>query len=262
MRPLPVGGVLSHSLRSTLDNLSFAFHVSWPWMLAVLPFNVAANAYIFMNQPADPQEVRADILLAQIGLALIMSVAFSSIAVSWHRYVLLDEVPQGLARFRLDGTVWRYLGNTLLIGLMLSAAVIPFALAAAILFAGLGTAASLLLVPAGIAGFLYLLVFSYRLGTKLPSIALGRQDYRFPRALDDTQGNFWNFVGLAFGVLLVLIVASMLIGGLTYVLFSTQSEAALYVAIVVHLAVNWIGTIWTVTLLTSLYGYFAEGRNF
>jgi len=39
--------------------------------------------------------------------------------VNWHRYILLDEVPHGMERLRLDATVWRYVGNILLIALIL-----------------------------------------------------------------------------------------------------------------------------------------------
>ena len=34
------------------------------------------------------------------------------------------------------------------------------------------------------------------------------------------------------------------------------------VLIALQLVVNWIIAIWGVTMLTSLYGYFAENRNF
>jgi hypothetical protein len=45
MRKLPVFAALGHAFKSTTDNIGFAFHISWPWMLLLLPLNVAVNLY-------------------------------------------------------------------------------------------------------------------------------------------------------------------------------------------------------------------------
>ena len=46
MRKLPVFKALGHAIRSTTENMGFAFHISWPWMLLLLPFNAAVNLYL------------------------------------------------------------------------------------------------------------------------------------------------------------------------------------------------------------------------
>ena len=121
MRKLPVFKALGHAFRSTTDNIGFAFHISWPWMLMLLPFNVAINLYLAFNGMQDPQNLTAQSLLLVIPLAIASIVAYCSIAVNWHRYVLLDEVAEGWQRLRIDSLIWRYIGNAILIGLILIA---------------------------------------------------------------------------------------------------------------------------------------------
>jgi len=262
MRELPITGVIGHSINSTVNNIGFAWHVSWPWMLAILPFNIVGNIYATLNHPARPQDMDPKVAVVSFGLAILTLVAFASIAVNWHRYILLDEVPVGAERLRLDGLVWRYIGNTILIGLILAAAAIPVMLVIVLLAFLLGEVAAIVFVPAVIAMFFAFISYSYRLGIKLPGVALGREDYRFRDALEDSAGNFWRFVGLGVLVFLIMLVVGAIIGTPIYFIGATENKGLLAVLIAVQLVVNWIGTIWTVTMLTSLYGYFAEKRNF
>ena len=55
MRKLPVIAALGNAFRSTTDNIGFAFHISWPWMLLLLPLNVAVNLYLVINGLEDPK---------------------------------------------------------------------------------------------------------------------------------------------------------------------------------------------------------------
>jgi hypothetical protein len=52
MRKLPVFGVLSHALRSVINNIRFAWHVSWPWLAFLVPLGLAAD---FLLPRMDPQ---------------------------------------------------------------------------------------------------------------------------------------------------------------------------------------------------------------
>lgn len=266
MRILPIFGLLGHSFKSTLSNLGFAFHISWPWMLAILPFNIAGNIYGVLNQPAAPGEVVASVLIVSLAIGLLTMVAFASIAVSWHRYILLDEVPHGWDRLRLDATVWRYFGNTILMILILFAGGLAIGIPVGIVIAILSYFAKqyvlILAIPAYLAMGLAAISYSYRFGIKLPGIALNRQDYTFRNALSDSAGNFWRFAGLGILVGLVLLALALVVGVPTYFITLSQNQGLLYVLIAVQLAVNWVATIWTVTMLTSQYGYFVEKRNF
>ena len=37
------------AIKSTADNIAFAFHISWPWILMLLPLSVATNVYVVLN---------------------------------------------------------------------------------------------------------------------------------------------------------------------------------------------------------------------
>jgi hypothetical protein len=265
MRQLPVTGALGHAFKSTLNNAAFAIHISWPWMAILLPLNVAANLYLILNGWADPEKADPRMLTVMLPLLALSLVAYASIAVNWHRYVLLDEVPQGWARLRLDGLMWRYIGNGLLIGVILAAgaivAAIVVTLASYVLGSVVGDVLALIVVPALIAVYAYVLVAAYRLSVKLPAVALGRTDFGLGQAWAATDGNFWQLLGL-----IVMFIACVFVAGLGVFLFSLLFGAlgtfGLALALGIQVLVNWVATILGVTLLTSLYGFFVEGRNF
>jgi hypothetical protein len=128
--------------------------------------------------------------------------------------------------------------------------------------ATMGNAGLTVLLPGMIALVAVFIPIGYRLSVKLPAVALGRRDYGLPNAWTDTKGNFWRFLGLGllyFIVALIVAVAAGLLGlGLGYI----GGGIGLSISIAVQLAVNWVLTILGVTMLTSLYGFFVEGRQF
>ncbi len=269
MRLLPVTAALSHSIDSTFRNIKFAFHASWPWMLVLLPINIAGNIYLVNlglgefnpTKPADPR-----FLVVTMLMALASMVAFASIAVNWHRYILVNEVPHGAERLRQDAMVARYLGNTLMIAFLSMAIGMGATLPAGILFyiinsASTGLAIALVAVAA-IVGFLLMIGLSVRWSMKLVAVALERRDLGIADAWRASTGNHWRIVGLYILVFLVLILVGTVFGGVAYVLGRSESIAALSTLITVQMAVNWVSTIWNITLLTSLYGFFIEGRDF
>jgi uncharacterized membrane protein len=106
-----------------------------------------------------------------------------------------------------------------------------------------------------------MLVAAYRLSVKLPAVALGRTDFGLGEAWAATDGNFWQLLGL-----ILMFIACVVIAGLGVFLFSMLFGAlgtfGLALAVGIQVLVNWVATILGVTLLTSLYGFFVEGRNF
>ncbi len=262
MRALPVTDAFNHALKSTFRNLGFAFYASWPWMLAILPFNIVGNVYVILNRAENPQKFVPGILIVSLLIGLLTIVAFASIAVNWHRYVLLDQVPLGWQRLRLDGIVWRYIGNIFLIVLIFAVGEIAFGLIAALSVLILRTAALVILVPLVIGLIFAFLSYGYRLGCKLPGIAVGRDNISFGEVLDSTQGNFWRFVGLGLLNFVVLIGLGVVVFLMTFVASRSSGEALLSIVVAVQFFVNWVASIFGVTMLTSLYGYFIEGREF
>jgi hypothetical protein len=187
--------------------------------------------------------------------------AFASIAVSWHRYILLDEMPQGLARLRADNTVWRYFGNTILIVLILFAALVPPMTVAGLMLSLMGNAGVIFALPIYVAGF----VWHFRLLPHERQASGGR---------GGTAG-FWpegcthcdarqhaRLLGLAALFFLAVMGMALILGVIAWLLEKTGVDFALFLSLAIQIVFNWIVTIMGVTLLTSLYGFFAEQREF
>jgi hypothetical protein len=200
MRKLPVLEALTHAVKSTWHNLPFALHASWPWLLMLIPLNLYFHQSMESFDPTtvDPvqQAEMAKAMLTFYAVSAVSMVIYSSIGVTWHRYILQDEVPQGAARLRLDATVWRYVGNTLLIGLMVVFGTLPLALIAMILLNIIGAPLPLLIpIYIGLA-LLVALPMTYRFSLKLPAIAVGNKHFRLGDGWNLTRGNMPNLIAM------------------------------------------------------------------
>ncbi len=271
MRQLPVISAFTFAVRSVLDHAGVAFRISWAWFAIIGLANVVVTLWQFrylgdivLDEPRGFERLPAGIQFASFLVGILSLVGFASIAVAWHRFVLLDEVPQASAYLRLDGTVWRYVGNTILITLILIAAAIVIALVAGLLAAAAGNAAF-----SGKRGIilalmvLFLVVYAgiawARLSIKLPSVAIERTDFSFRDAWTASQGNSLRLFGLYllfFGCILVTIIVSLVLFGL----FAFLGPIGIALAVALQVVVQWVATIVGVGLITTLYGFFAEGR--
>jgi hypothetical protein len=266
MRKLPVFGILSHALRSVINNIRFAWHVSWPWLALLLPLGIAADFLLPHIDPeaTDPATIarNGQTALGYFALGALSMLVFSSIAVSWHRYILMDEIPQGMARLRLDKVVWRYFGNTLLVILIVVAACIPpvalLSFVTVMLGLGQGAATGLTMAAAG----LFAIPLSYRLMMKLPAIAIGNNSFTMREALAKTTGSSLQLCVAGVVVITAALLLGTLLGGLATLLGASSGGAGAFVISVIQQLVSWLVTIFTVTFLTSLYGFFVEGRDF
>ena len=265
MRKLPVFAALGHAFKSTTNNIGFAFHISWPWMLLLLPINIVGNIYLTLDAVQDPKDFNPFIFSLVLLMIIPSIIAYSSIAVNWHRYILLDEMAEGWKRLRIDGLMWRYIGSAIGIFLLVFCIMLVFMIPLGLVMflgASMGNGALIIVVPAYLALVFFALVSSYRYSVKLPSIAIGRTDFTLRDAWKATIGNFWQILGLLLLFFLCLLLVSLLMLGISYVLGLNGGLPGLSISLAVQVAVNWVATILGVTLLTSLYGFFVEGREF
>jgi hypothetical protein len=266
MRKLPVFPTFSHALKSTWYNLPFAFHVSWPWLLLLIPVSVWGDTTVPdfdpMKMTPEQQAVMNQFLFkTYVSVAVSMAI-YASIAISWHLYILKDEVPHGFARLRFDKTVWRYFGNSILVILFATLALLPLVL----LVAGLGTMAGLT-PQAVINGFVIAAVLvafpvTYRMSVKLPAIALGRRDFRFGDAWNATRGNTFQLIGLGLLSVLIAMLTGLIFGLLREHVVSFASDVLKWPFLLVRHLAGWGLAIFAITMLTSLYGFFVEKRDF
>jgi hypothetical protein len=247
MRTLSPFKAISHAFNSVYTYRAAAVRIGMFW----IPLLFLIGFVELLAGPPDVQTPSLSFPLAvQIVGGVLGLIAFCSMAVNWHRFILRDEIGSPA---RLDGPVLRYSGISLLIAVLVA---VPMLI---LLFIGqMVPGVSLLLLPAGlIAGTVVT-----RLSIMLPAVALGRRDFGFRDAWKASEGSFWPILGVlllnaavVFGILLVMILATGAIGAV--------SEPAGKVFLLVSNAVlKLFLTLFNASIFTSLYGYFVERREF
>jgi len=244
MRRLSPGKAVYHALNTVWSFRQVAARIALPWVPVLLLCGIA-EVYV---GPPDP--MGEQISFAQLALFLVSLIATSSLAVSWHRFVLRDEPAAGL---RLDGSVMRYAGYSLLflfafsillllvLGLAFSApSAAGFGLPAAVLAGGIVT----------------------RLSIKLPAVALSNRAFTFRQAWAASAGNFWPCVGvflLNAAIVIGAFLALVLLGGGIGQINATLGD---FVVALGSLLLQLVYAFLNASILTSLYGYFVEHRDF
>jgi hypothetical protein len=256
MRQLPVLAALNHAFQSVWLNRMIALRMSWIWYIIVALVLAYSTQLTSSRGTADAEAPQAGFFLIDALTLLLVLFVNSSFAVHWHRYILLDEVPGMFDTFRIDGKVWRYFGNSLLIMLALIvpsiAIAIPFVFISAVFapqLAALGSAIGVIIVVS--VGFL-------RLGLKLPAIALGIIDYRFIDAWRASAGNSARVAA----IFLITLSVALMVAAIIAALSLSGSFIGVVLGFLLQLAINWFLTFFMITLLTSLYGFFVQNRDF
>jgi hypothetical protein len=252
---------IRHAISSVRNNLAYAFWIAWPWY-AVLAAVVVVLMLLSTYYTAGNSETNARATaLIDLIRGLVTIVASASIAVNWHRYILLDEMPKGRDILRLDEKAWRYFGNMLLLFLILlvigSIIGLPIGIIGGLAGSQQGIEILTVLIVAPVAG-----IVALRLGTKFPAIALGRRDFSMKDAWAATVGNNLPiFFVILFEIAAALAVFAV-ISLLAYLTNQISATLTVVITFIVGLGVHWIFTIFSITVLTSLYGFFVEGRDF
>jgi hypothetical protein len=259
-RSLSAGQCIRHAVSSVRNNIAYAFRISWPWYAVFVPVVVALSAWLDHATGGNPEAKPALTVLINLVITLITLLAFAAIAVNWHRYILLDEVPRGSEIFRLDDTTWRYFGNLLLITLAVTVAGAVIGLPLTIVGGMLGAIQALvilIIVVVPIVG-----VLAMRMGVKLPAVALGRSDFLMRDAWSVTKGNNLAILLIFLFELIVALGAGLALGALALAANAVHGMLGIAVGFALQLVVNWVFTIFSITVLTSLYGFFVENRDF
>lgn len=250
-RDLPVLKAFAHILSGVSAHWRQALKPALPWLVLV----ALLNAWVLKSEISSPSP-QTELAVNWIDLvsAVIGLIAGSSIAVTWNQFILRDMPLTSVQIFRLDRAVWRYLGRILAI---IAVCFIPLlALVLAVDFA------PPLLLPVIVALFVQLAVFGYRMSLTLPAAAVNNSDFGMREALDVTRGN--NFKILALLILMVLVILGVLMAFITIVgIFKIINPVAAEIGgFVLIMPIVFFNTLVTSNLLTSLYGFFVERRDF
>ena len=220
---LPVLATVTDSMRDITANWRAAGRLSATWgsLLAV----VGLTAFAALIGAPSTLERSPWLTLAVIYVPTIVFALFMlSVAVGWHRLVLLGEQPARIY-FKLDRRVWRYIGAIVLMSALIW--VIAFAIFFPVAFAlGLAFGTDLAQLSGwhvvaasagGAALFLTVLMISARVYVALPARAIGER-MKFREALRITRGNSWRML---VGTLLVT-VPSVIVNAIMNLLLDFQ----------------------------------------
>lgn len=259
-----------HALATTFGNLLPAIRMTWPWMALIAVAQILNMSALPGTQQSTDLEISklampVAVILGSL-ILILCTLGVASIAVSLHRYILLGEEARGLYKARIDRLVWRYLGNLVLVQLGVVCSALVAFIVLWLAYAALGLVlpqwlAVGLVWIAGAAGFLWLGQAFLRISTKLPAVALGREDYGFRRAWEDSRGNGWGVFGFWFVLLLFsFAVLALLFLPLTGV-YWRLGPGSLPVTLIfygVQFVANWFMMILGVIMLTTQYRIVAE----
>jgi len=254
MNKLPAFQTIKHALKAVFQFRNDGVRIGLPWVLVLAGISVIDR--IFSVAP-DPASGTANTVLPgpmELVIAACSLVIFSSIAVNWHRYILLDEITASEKIFRLDRPVWHYAGRTLLIMLI---TLVPVLILSTVFLSALPSFSFLLAIPFFVAG-----IYIMRMSVALPAIALERKDFGISAALQVTQGNNLQFAALLALNGLILFATFLALGIVLSIVGSANLAAAKVLAVVLSVPVNLFLSLFSVSLLSSLYGFFVEQRKF
>jgi hypothetical protein len=263
MKQLPVIATLSHALKSVFGNLGLVILITWPWLIIgtigmTLFSYVDVAGALTRRQSVDPATAFKFFAIVLAAFFLV-AIALASIAVAWHRFILRDEVPKGWRMLRVDGVVLRYLGNLFL-------AVITFLLLLAPVTFIFGALGPLFGVIAFFGAVLFLSPVLYRMLIKLPGIAVENQGVTFSSAFEVTKGNYWQLFGLALilsiGNQIVTSLVNWIAGHILFPALASISSSLVPLAMIFSGAVEFLVSMVGIAVLTSLYGFFVEDREF
>ncbi len=207
---LPLWDTIRLSYSSYFHNFPDVLRISWLWLAATgilgwLLISWAAGVTAALKRgmpPSKPVEtiVPATIVLVTIGI-LVFAVAGVSIAVAWHRRIILRELPGFSGSNVATKDLWRYVWMGFAIGLIVFLPLLVIVLSMSLLLSPLakaGTPWSPIPIPIIFLLWLAGLAATLRLSLLLPARAVGDLDLTFKETWKRTSGNTWRiFWGIA-----------------------------------------------------------------
>ena len=251
--------IFTHSVRMVFGNLGPALRIS---ALLYLVYMIV-NAYFLLNFADDLMQLQYSMSKGQIptvlpsGLISTMVLNFVVglltslwIAVLWHRFVLLAQIPETIIPPLYMGMVLIYLGKTIQLSLMLAVVgVVIGTLLGLALGPMLGALAGMSIPLILLGALLYL---SYRLGLIFPAVALSETM---------TFKSSWEKTKSASGAIAQLAVIAVIFAILIQIPSNMNPDPTSTINLIYSYAVGWIAMMVGISVLTTLYGIYVEGRE-
>ena len=196
------------------------------------------------------------VVIVQV-LAVVGSIiAGAWLAVVWHRFVLLEEYPNGAVPPFQGDLVTRYVLRLVvifcvMIGIGLLGGLATAMFAAIVPFVGVVMGAGLIVV---------MILVSVRLSVMLPAAAVG-VSMGVSEAWNKTRDSQWSLFG---GTILIALLSTLLAIPaliLMYIFGVLEATEISVIQIAINVVFGWIATMLTVSLATTIYGVAVEGRE-
>ena len=234
--------LFQHSVTMISRDIAAAFRVTG------LPYAIIVVVSFFF--PAffgvDPQATMSFSPLFLVAIAAYFAASLW-LAVQWHRYVLTGEIQSGIVpHWHGEKNLAYFLRSLLLILIAIPIFLVIF-IPAGLLSAVFQSVGAAILLNAVAAAFA--LAVLGRFSPVLPAAALG-ESLSFSEAWQATRG--------ATGAILVMSILVSLLSVLPSILFAIGLG---FIAVVANLAFQWLVTVLTVSVMTTLYGHYVEGRE-
>jgi hypothetical protein len=252
---------IEFAIAAVFRHFFFGIRLALSWAVLLSPLVALAWFLAFRNGVPDfkalPPAAMAGLALLGLGVLL----ASFSIAVNWHRRVILGETPRRLQWVRLDGVMWRYLLGFLLIlivlGLYAGAAFGITTLAAPALEPQLGPVAKPLGMALAILLGLSALFTFYRLLSWLAALAVQDRDYTLKAAWTATRKNRLAYLGFTFWLIFTLAIAGAIGAAAFFAQASVPQPWLKPVAFAVIGIIGWVAMFLITTVAAGHYRCFS-----
>ena len=248
--------ILLHTFRMIFGNIGQALRVSvGPYLILM----AGVFAVMVIISPSIESGVGMTPIAIILGLALLPFVFFvtSWVAVSWHRFILLEEYA-GLLPAVKDRPIWSYAGKAILLGLIISLIAIPvfFMLSTLALIpmaaqGGLSNGTPTIAFVVFALAMVGLSVIALRMGVALVGTALG---------LPMGFGEAFRATGKIGVVIFWLSLLLVLINSVPGFVISTLFFKLPIIGFVLNIALNWLTMMLGISILTTIYGHVIEDR--
>ena len=252
--------IFTHSVRQVFGNFGAALRISG--LLTLVQFAmifVLGVPVIFSPDGGQAMMLAGTYPTGRVMVYLVLSLIIGLwIAVAWHRYVLREEDSGGVIPKWQGGRVWAYFTKSLLSGLALAVAGLVIGLVVGFVMATLFHNAGATRADAAGIGLITLVLIAvpiiyvfFRLCPALPAAALGE-----PLGLGDA----WRLMAGKGGTILVLALVTVVVGaalgmGPAYLFGLNGLPMLIWDGLV-----QWFNTMVGISIMTTLYGHYMEGR--
>jgi hypothetical protein len=222
---LPLWDTIRLSYSSYFHNFTDVLRISWLWLAVVTPlcgimnwvqFSLMADVIASMKRGMPASKPIETTVLSNVAY-LVFIFAGVSIAVAWHRRIVLGEHPGFSGSNLATKSLWRYLGMGIVIGLIVLLPALLLSLPMFVLLSPVvagGAPRFPMLIPVIFLVYLAAFAVFLRLSLLLPARAIGDLHLTFKETWKRTRGNTWRmFWGTAACAWLPILAAQIVLVG-------------------------------------------------